>query len=284
MKSEQALLFGIVAVSTGAIFARLADAPALAVAAWRVAIAGALVLPAALWFRGAELKKLSGAHWRDLILSGFFLALHFAAWISSLSLTSVASSVLLVNTSPLWTALLAPFLNHERIGRAAATGILVSMAGACVIGFGDVSADGNALKGDALALAGALALSLYLLMGRRVRSVLSTLPYIGVCYASSAVWLLALCGVTGTPLLGWNGGTWASLAAVALIPQIIGHSLYNWALKECSAVLVSVSLLGEPVCSSLMAWALFGEKITPLFAAGGALTLAGIWQVSRNRP
>ncbi|MDY3867814.1 MAG: DMT family transporter [Pyramidobacter sp.] len=282
MKHGYALLFGICAVSTGAIFARLASAPSLAVAAWRMIISGGVLLPAAFWLKRDELKRISRRNARDLMLAGFFLALHFAFWISSLSLTSVASSVLFVNTAPLWTALFAPFISGERISAKSAAGILLSVAGACAIGFGDMSADAEALKGDALALAGAAALALYLLMGQRVRNTLSTLPYTGVCYSISCLWLLLFCLATKTPLTGWEPQTWSALAALALVPQIIGHTTYNWALKECSAVLVSVSLMGEPVCSSLMAWVIFGEKLTPVFLAGSALTLFGIWLASQK--
>ncbi|MFZ0133380.1 MAG: DMT family transporter [Desulfobacterales bacterium] len=272
-----ALVAGVLAVSTGAIFVRLAaGAPALVIAAYRVGLASAVIVPLA-WFRArGELLALSR---RDLFLaglSGFFLALHFATWISSLSFTSVANSVVLVNTNPLWVGLFTPLVTGERIRPAVAGGILLSVAGGVIIGFGDFATGGNALLGDLLALGGSVCAAVYLLLGRNLRRRLSLLAYICVCYTSAAaiLWLLVL--ILGLPVTGFSDSTYLSLWAMALIPQLIGHSSYNWALKWFSTSFIAVSLLGEPVGSTLMAYFLFGEGLTAAKVGGGTLILTAI--------
>ncbi|MDZ7581507.1 MAG: DMT family transporter [Deltaproteobacteria bacterium] len=272
-----ALLTGVLAVSTGAIFVRLAgDAPALVIAAYRVGLASAVIVPLA-WFKvRAELRSLSR---RDLSLgglAGFFLALHFGTWITSLGLTSVANSVVLVNTHPLWVGLFTPLITGERIKPAVAVGIVISVGGAVVIGSSDFGTGGQALLGDVLAVVGSVCAAVYLLLGRRLRRRLSLLAYICVCYTSAAVilWLLVL--ALRLPVTGFSGSTYACFLAMALITQLIGHSSYNWALKWFSTGLVAVSLLGEPVGSTVMAYVLFDEGLSVAMVIGGVLILIGI--------
>ena len=175
-----ALISGVLAVSTGAIFARLAEAPALVIAAYRVGIAALILAPIA-WFKARdELSRLSGRDLKLALLSGFFLALHFATWISSLDYTSVANSVVLVNTNPLWVGLLTPLMVKERVKRATIVSIVISVIGGTIIGFGDFATGGKALLGDALALIGSICAAVYLLLGRNLRRHLSLLAYIFV--------------------------------------------------------------------------------------------------------
>ena len=272
-----ALLAGVLAVSTGAIFVRLATgAPALVIAAYRVGLASAIIVPLA-WFKvRAELQSLSRRELALAGLSGFFLALHFGTWISSLGYTSVANSVVLVNTNPLWVGLFTPLITGERIKPAVALGILISVAGGIIIGIGDFATGGEALLGDLLALAGSVCAAFYLLLGRNLRRKLSLLAYICVCYASAAVilWLLVL--ILRLPVTGFSGSTYACFWAMALITQLIGHSSYNWALKWFSTSLIAVSLLGEPVGSTVMAYFLFDEGLTTAKVIGGVLILSAI--------
>ena len=191
-----ALLIAVACVSTGAIFARLAESPALATAAWRMTFATGLVA-LALVRCGRELRWLS---LRDLALgagAGVCLALHFATWISSLDHTTVASSVVLVNTSPLWVALLSPWVTGERTTRRAWAGIALSFGGAAVIAGSDFRASGAALRGDALALAGGVCAAIYLLLGRRLRARLSLVAYCAVTYANATAVLWAIVAVAG---------------------------------------------------------------------------------------
>lgn len=276
-----ALTVAVVCVSSGAIFARLADCPALAIAAWRMTFATALVsLVLVRWW--GELRALKR---RDFALggaAGLCLAAHFATWISSLEHTTVASSVVLVNTAPLWVALLSPWITRERVAPRAWCGIGISFAGSAIIAGSDIRLGGAALTGDLLALAGALASAVYLLLGRQLRARLSLPSYCVITYASAtgALWLIAL--AAGTTMSGFGAKTWGAIAGMAVVAQIGGHTLYNWSLKHLPTSAVAVALLGEPIGSSLLAWRLFGEVPAPASLAGAVLVLCGIYLAARD--
>ncbi len=276
------LLFGVVAVSTGAIFARLADAPALVTAAYRVGLATLILAPLAGWKARAELRRLSRRDGLMAVLAGFFLALHFAAWISSLDYTSVANSVVLVNTNPLWVGLLTPLITRERLGRRTVIGIALSVAGGAVIGMGDFATGWRALLGDLLALIGSVCAAAYLLLGRTLRRKLSLLPYVFVCYGSAAVLLWTAVLMLRLPVTGYGSRTLAAFCGMALISQIVGHTSYNWALKWFSASLIAVSLLGEPIGSTILAYILFDEGLTWFKAIGGMGILSAIYLVASD--
>ena len=272
-----ALAAGVVAISTGAIFARLADAPALVIAAYRVGIATLILAPVA-WIKARnELVNLSVRELGLAATSGFFLSLHFATWISSLDYTSVANSVVLVNTNPLWVGLFSPFITGERIRTAMVLSIIVSVCGGVVIGAGDFHADSQALRGDVLALAGSVCAAVYLLLGRNLRRKLSLVAYVTVCYGSAAVILWVLILFLKMPLSGFGGTTWLSLCAMAVVSQIIGHTSYNWALRWFSTSLIAVSLLGEPIGGTLLAYLIFDEGLTWSKVIGGSLILSAIY-------
>ena len=288
-----AVLLAVLAASTASLFIRYAQAsaPSLAIAAWRMAISSAVLIPLALLRHRSDLLRTSRS---DLVLigiSGALLALHFATWITSLAHTTVASSVVLVSIAPLFVALLSPMLLHERIERSAALGIGLAFVGvlviaandACPSSFGAMACPtwdeffgGEAIKGDLLALAGAAAVAGYMLVGRSVRARMSLVPYITLTYSAAAVVLLALTAIAHQPLLGFPAQTYGWILLLALIPQLIAHSTYNWALKYLPAALVSISLLGEPVGSTALAFVLLGETPSGLKLAGAALILAGI--------
>ena len=272
-----ALVSGILAVSTGAIFARLADAPALVIAAYRVGLATLVLAPIAWWKARDEMRNLSAAELRAAVLAGLFLALHFGAWISSLSFTSVANSVVLVNTNPLWVGLLAPVITGERIRPAVFVSIIISIAGAAIIGAGDAAIGGRALLGDGLALVGGICASGYLLLGRNLRQKLSLLAYIFTCYGSAAIILWIVVLALGLPITGFGSETFILFWAMALIPQLIGHTSYNWALKWFSTSLIAVSLLGEPIGSTILAYLIFDEGLTWQKIVGGLLILSAIY-------
>jgi len=271
------LFFGVAAISTGAIFARLADAPALVVAAYRVGLATLVLAPVALVRSRQELLGLSARDIGLAGLSGFFLAIHFAAWISSLDFTSVANSVVLVNTNPIWVGILTPFLTHESIPRSTQIGIVLSVVGGIIIGVGDISIGRDALFGDLLALVGSMAMALYLLMGRKLRRKLSLTAYVAVCYGSAAIILWGWVLVMGLPITGFDTGTWACFWGLALVSQVIGHTSFNWALRWLSAGVIAVALLGEPVGATILAYVVLGEGLTWPKMAGGLLILSAIY-------
>lgn len=271
------LLVGVLAVSTGAIFVRLADAHPLAVSAYRVGLAVLIILP---WTARSTIQ--AWCRWPGVIrirvmMAGFFLAVHFALWITSLSYTSVANSVVLVNTIPIWVGLLTPVITRERVPRALWLAIGFSAVGSLLITWQAHGQETSGRWGDLLALGGGLAAALYLLLGRSVREHVSNQSYITVCYGASAVVLWSVVFALHVPARGFTVSTWGALLALAVISQHLGHSTYNWVLKHLSAGIVAVTLLGEPVLSSLLAYLVFEERLTLLQGGGALLILVGIY-------
>jgi drug/metabolite transporter (DMT)-like permease len=278
-----ALIGGVLAISTGAIFIRLAaDAPALVIAAYRVGIATLMILPISVFKARDELLNLSSAELKTASLAGLFLALHFAAWVSSLKFTSVANSVVLVNTSPLWVGIFAPLITKEKIKRPVLLSIFISIFGAFVIGYGDYVPESKALAGDFLALAGGFCMAGYLLMGRKLRQKLSLIAYVSVCYGCSAIILWFLVILLGFPIWGFSGQTVAAFFSMALFPQLIGHSCYNWALKYFSTSFIAISLLGEPVGSTFLAYMFFHEGLSLMKITGGVFILTAIYMAANS--
>ncbi len=284
------LAIGILAVSSSSIlilYARAEGVPAVAIAALRLTFASVVLLPVAAARSGAEWRRLAP---RDLALalgSGLLLALHFAFWISSLDYTSVMSSIVFVSTNPFFVALASVVLLRESLQRGTVIGILIAAVGGAMVGFADLGASGTgSLQGDALALGGAMAVSGYLLIGRRLRRELSLVAYIGLVYAAAAVVLLALALVLRTPLLGYSPLGYVLIILLAAGPQLIGHSAYNWALKYVSATFVTITVLAEPIGATLLAIPLFAQVPSPEKLAGGALILVGIYCAARaeSRP
>jgi drug/metabolite transporter (DMT)-like permease len=277
-----ALISGVLAVSTGAIFAKLAEAPALVIAAYRVGLASLLLAPIAWWKARDEIVGLGMREYGLALLSGFFLALHFSSWISSLNYTSVANSVVLVNTNPLWVGVLTPVISKDRLTLMTKIGIVISVIGGAIIGAGDFATGGQALWGDFLALLGSICAAMYLLLGRNLRRKLSLLAYVLICYGSAAIILWALVIALGLQVTGFSPGTYAAFAGMALISQTIGHTSYNWALKWFSASLIAVSLLGEPIGATVLAYIIFDESLTWTKFIGGSLILAAIYLAAKG--
>ncbi len=276
------LVLGVFAVSWAAIFIRLAEAPALSVAAYRLGLSAVPVGALALARRRAELARLRRGEWLLLGGSGAALALHFATWIASLGRTTVASSVALVTTQPIWVALFSALVLREPISRQGVVAVLVATAGGITIAGADITLSGEALLGDVLALVGALCAAVYFVVGRRVRPAMSLAGYIGVVYSVAAVLLLLAAVGARAPLGGFSARTWTMLALLALVPQLLGHSALNWALRYLSAPFVSVTILGEPVISTLLAIPILGEWPGPVRLLGGAVTLAGVYLAVRE--
>ena len=276
------LAVGVFAVGWAAIFIRLAEAPALSTAAYRLLFAAVPVAGlAGLRHRGA-LRRLPAAGWWLLVVSGVALAVHFAAWIASLQLTTVASSVALVTTQPLWAALIAAVVLHERVSRGTVLAIAVATAGGGLIGVRDFGAGREALLGDALALLGAVCAAVYFTIGRRLRSGLELGAYVGVVYPVAAIALVVAAAAARQPLGGFSAQTWTMFLLLALVPQLIGHSSLNWALRYLPAHLVTVAVLGEPVLSTLLAIPILGERPGLLRVIGGLVTLTGVYLAVRE--
>lgn len=282
MKAILVLFVGVVAVSFGSIFIRLAEAPPLIIAAYRLGLASLVIGPVALIRSGQELRALSRRDLFYFVIAGVFLALHFGLWIASLNYTTVASSVILVSMSPLFVGLFSRLLGMDRVTKWMVGGILLSVVGSGTIGYGDFALGGGALWGDILALGGAVMVTGYLLAGRRLRQRLSLLPYISLAYSVAAAVTLLLCLLTGQRFTGYSSTTYLMFILLALVPQVIGHSAFNWALGYLSAPLVSVTILGEPVGATILAYLILNEAPTLLEIVGGATILSGIYLASRQ--
>jgi drug/metabolite transporter (DMT)-like permease len=270
------LALGVVAISCAAVLVRLADAPPLAVAAFRLLLASLVLLPVGLaWVRGEMVRLLRG-DWRLLILAGVLLALHFVLWIASLSHTTVASSVVLVTATPLFVALASWILFGERLRRATFGGIATSLVGALLIGYAGVRHGGSALSGNLLAVLAAVAMAGYLLIGRRMRRGAGLLAYSTVVFAVAALVLLSAVAISGTSLTGYSAATYGAVLALALVPQLIGHMSLNWALRFLPATMVTVAILGEPVGATTLAWVVLGEAPGGIEVLGAVLMLLGI--------
>ncbi len=276
------LLVGIVSVSFASIFIRLADAPALVIGAYRLTIASLILTPLA-WARVRnELLSLSRRDLSLAILSGLFLGAHFASWIASLQYTSVAASVVLVSTSPLFVGIASHFLYQEKLTPMKILGIILAMAGASIIGMGGFEVSLGNLWGDFLALLGAIAVSGYFLIGKALRPRLSILAYIYPTYWTAAISLILASLLAGHPFTGYSSRTYLMFFLLAVVPQILGHSSFNWALRYLSSTLVTVATLGEPVGATLLAYFILREAPLPLEMIGGIIILFGIFLVSRQ--
>jgi drug/metabolite transporter (DMT)-like permease len=280
---------GVLVVSTASILIRWLQAdgvPSLAIAAWRLAIAALVLTPIVLVRCGGELARLAPRDRGLAVASGAFLAAHFATWILSLEYTSVASSVALVTTNPIWIGVASWILFRERLGAVMVLAIGLAIAGSAVIFLADsgpaVEPERAPLAGNLLAVAGSLAVCGYLLIGRRLRREMSLLAYVGVVYPTAAACLVLAAVAAGAPLAGFTPAAWVMLLALAIGPQLLGHSSFNWALKYLSATLVALAILGEPVGSTGLAWLLLEEPVGPVKLAGMALLLAGIFLAART--
>lgn len=279
------LVLAVVCVSSGSILVRLADAPAVAIAFYRLAYAAAIHGLLSL----ASLKDYR-AFDREMLLKSFIagaaLAVHFTLWISALEHTSVAAATVLGAFHPVFTALLAYWFLGERLGRRGFLCILLALVGTAVIAGGDFALGGGSLYGDALALVSALAIAFYFLGGRQVRARVATLPYTTVVYASAMLWVGLLSRVMSVPLAGYGAGEHGLFIALAVIPTLLGHTLLNWSLAHTQTFDVSASILGEPVGATLLAYLLLREAPGHHQVSGGVLILAGLMALMgrRNEP
>ncbi len=237
-----------------------------------------MLLPFVLVDRRAHPTKLSRGDLLLSVLSGLCLAFHFSLWITSLSYTTVASSVVLVTTNPIFVGIASHFFLKEKVSRKMAFGIAISVAGSVIIGFGDWEKGPESLIGDILALLGAVAMSCYLLIGRKLRQKIGLYSYIFKAYTSAALFLIVICLIFGQEFVGYSPKTYFYLFLLALVPQIIGHSSINWALGSISPSYVSIALLAEPVIAAVLAYFILYETPTPLRIAGSIIVLWGIYR------
>jgi drug/metabolite transporter (DMT)-like permease len=271
----------VVAISLAAIFTKLAEAPGPLIAFWRMVFATALLAPwVAPRIRRSDLRKETLL---PTVAAGFFLAVHFASWLSSFAFTTVAASVTIVTTLPLWVALIG-WAMGIRPTRGVFVGLAFALAGGVTIGFGDLAGGSAPLLGDGLALIGAWSAAGYFLLGRAAQKRgLSTMTYALLVNLFAGVFLLPLPWAFGVPYLDWPAHTWAWIVAMALVPQLIGHGGLNWANRHLDPTVVSTVTLLEPVGAGILAVLIFGEIPGVGVLIGAPILLFGVALVVRYR-
>lgn len=280
-RTDAALLaVALVAVSTSGPLIAATAVPALAIAFWRNAMASGVLLPIALLRCRAELRSLDAREWRLAGLAGLLLALHFATWIPALSYTSVASATALVAMQPVWAALLSG-VRGVPVGRPVWVGIAVAVGGALLLTGADLQVSGRALLGDALALVGGAFAAAYMTAGSEVRRSVSTTTYTTLCYATTALVLLAACVIGRQSLAGYDAADWLKLLALTAGAQLLGHSLFNRVLRTTSPTVVSLSILLEIPGAALIAAVFLGQRPPALAIPAAVLLVCGLGLVIR---
>lgn len=281
-----ALAGAVLAISFSSVLIRFSQAPSAVIAFYRMALTTVLLLPWA-WREVHRVRRLPPGLRGATVLSGVLLAGHFLTWIASLRYTSVAASVLLVTSHPLYVMAADAWLLRERVPPRRLLGALLALTGVAVVTFagagtGDLAAGSRALYGNFLAVAGSWFFAGYILIGRRVRQVLPVMPYTTVVYGVAAAVIALGLLASGTPFGPYPGRELLIFVALAVVPTLGGHTVLNWALEYVPASVVSVSILGEPVGAALLAWLLLGEAPSGVELAGGALTLAGLFIATQS--
>lgn len=264
------------AVAWAAIFIRLADANPVSTALYRMSFAALFLLPYGVRGLKSAMTEMTRKDFLLLVSSGLVLGVHFAAWITSLKYTTIANSVIIVSTQPFFVAVAEAIMWRTKIATRAIIGMAIAFVGMALItgmGFGVDSAN---LLGEFLAFVGAVCAGIYLMVGRKLRQNLDNRHYIFPVYFIAAVTLFIIGMATGAPLTGFSDSTWVYFILLALIPTVIGHSLYNYLLKYIKAHLVGLTILGEPIGAIILGAIIFGEYPTIQAGIGGVLILIGI--------
>lgn len=275
-----AMGFAVLALAFSSIFISKLErtgVPPLVIAFYRMALATALLAPAAIVLKRREIAALSRKDLALLLLGGFFLAVHFGAWITSLKYIPISTSVVLVNSHPLFVVFASYLFLGEKPHRRSLIGTAVGLAGMIVIAHDAVGDVQLALKGDGLALLGALAVVGYFIVGRKARTRISLLGYVTPLYAVCAALLLLWVLAAREPLYPYSATEWAYFGALAVVPTILGHTVFNWAIKHVRPSAISLAFLGEPVAASALAFVFFAQRPPLATLFGGALVLAGVY-------
>jgi len=276
------LPLGILAISSASVLIKICDAPPLIIAAYRLSLASFMLSVPALPRIFQEMREFKARELFLWLLAGVFLSLHFALWVTSLQYTSVASSVVLVTTNPIFVAMASVVFLRERLSTILFLSILIAVLGGVIIAWGDWGEGRSAIYGDFLALGGAVMMTGYLLVGRRIRQKMPLQVYVSLVYGVAGIFLILMALANGDSFFGYPPNTYFIFFLLAVVPQMIGHTAMNWALKFFSATLVAVVLLGEPIGATLLAYLFLGETVTRAILLGGALVLLGIYLSARE--
>jgi len=276
-----AIAIAMVSISFASIFIKWSESPPFLIAAYRLALSCAILLPYLVWTGGlSEIRNFSRNEVGLIILSGVALSFHFGLWIVSLSLTLVSTSVILVTSHPIFVAGVSHFLLKEKVKKLAAVGIVIAFSGVAVISISDYRTGTGTLLGDLMAFVGGICAGIYFLSGRIARQKLSVAPYAFSVYGLSSVILFGAAAIAGDQLLVSDSRELTLFLLMAIVPTIFGHTMFNYALKKVPAHIVSTSVLGEPVGASLLAYLLLpGEVPGVWIVLGGALVVGGLYIV-----
>jgi drug/metabolite transporter (DMT)-like permease len=270
------LILGMISVGTASILIKLCDATPIVIATYRMFLSALIVLPLFL-SKGLTETKAKKKYIKDFVPLGILISAHFILWIYSLSYTSVASSTVLVTTNPMFVPIFSFLIYREKASKKLIFGILIAITGSIIIGLAAKNSGINRNFGNLLALLGAIAVSLYLTIGKRVRSNFNLIPYIFFVYSFSGIILLAVALITRQNLFIHSSKAYLLLFLIALIPQVIGHTAYNWALKYLSASFIAISILGEPIFATIFAYFILREVPSMLEIVGAILIMSGIY-------
>ncbi|MGG0302222.1 DMT family transporter [Bacillus albus] len=272
------LFFGVFALSTSAIFVKLADATAAIIAFYRLLFAALILLPLLLFNKNkrSELKLVTRRQWVFGFISGLFLAAHYVLWFESLQYTSVASSTVIVTLQPLFSMIGGYFLFKERFTKGAVIGCLIAISGSIVIGWQDFQISGEALYGDILAFIAAGIITAYFFISQHVRKNVSLIPYSVISYGSSACFLGIFAYMQNVSFIHYSTQTWLCFIGLAFVATILGQTIFNWLLKWMSATVISMSILGETIGTCILAYFILNETISIQQALGISIIFIGL--------
>lgn len=277
-KTYLILFAGVFALSTSAIFVKLAEAPSAVIAFYRLLIAGLVLLPCLMLSKSNrnEVNKLHSLQWKQIISAGFFLALHYVLWFESLNYTSIASSTMIVCLQPLFSLALDRFVSNKSITRNAIIGCTISLIGCVIIGWGDFQISGQSLWGDILAFVAGGVIALYFFVGETVRKEISAVTYSVLSYLISALVLMFYIVLMNNSFIGYTNSTWQAFVGLALISTIGGQFVFNLLLKNVPASAVTMAILGEPIGTCILAYFILHETIALQQLVGMAVIMIGM--------
>lgn len=271
------VLMGVFFTSFSSILIRISEAPSLIIATYRLGFTVLLIAPFFFTRHLDEMRTMSKRTFFLCLLSGVFLALHFAAWVSSIKYTTITSSTVLVNTQPVFVVIGSYLIYREKSSLWSVVSILVAILGSVFISLGDSSLGSNVLYGDFLAIIGAVTVAAYMLIGRYARKNLSVTAYTFIVYATCTLTLLAMDIATKTPLTGYSMKELAIFLTLAVVCTLLGHSIFNWGLGHVKSTYISTAILGEPVLATIYAIVLLKEVPTLPRLMGGLIVIGGIY-------
>ncbi|WP_050616164.1 DMT family transporter [Bacillus testis] len=270
------LAIGVFSVSTSAIFVKLSTAPSGVIAFYRLFFSVVVMLPIFVWKCRPELKRITKRDWLLMAAAGIFLAFHFILWFESLRYTSVASSTVLVTIQPLFAFVGAFLFFKESISMKGIISGLIAIAGSFIISWGDFKISGMALFGDVLALIACGLITAYLLIGQDVRRRITLVAYTFLVYSASSIVLFLYVLIRKQPLLHYPVSDWMYFLLLALIPTLLGHTLFNWSVRWISATTISMAILLEPIGAAILAYFVLDETVAITQAIGGIIVIAGL--------